>query len=150
MTNSDWYLKKLRSPHWQRKRLLVMDRDKFACTRCSETEKELHVHHLDYKYGKDPWDYPLENFKTLCCDCHKEESQLRKVIAGKTLKALREDQFLVLGLLDAAYEDAILHEYRCESLHRINGLVEQGADWDSEGRYYSLDGRNYDEDGNLM
>lgn len=31
----------------------------------------LEVHHLTYAAGCEPWEYPLENFQTLCRDCHQ-------------------------------------------------------------------------------
>lgn len=65
------YIEKLRSPKWQKKRLEIFQRDSWACLECSDMENSLHVHHLQYIHGKDPWDYSDDNFQTLCEDCHK-------------------------------------------------------------------------------
>jgi hypothetical protein len=63
------YSEKLKDPRWQRKRLLILDRDNWKCTACRSSTKTLHVHHLIYT-GTDPWDTPNEHLETLCCDCH--------------------------------------------------------------------------------
>lgn len=75
----NWYIEKLRHPKWQKKRLQILDRDGFKCTECGDTEATLNVHHLSYDYGKDPWDYPDENMKTLCENCHEYLHSLEKV-----------------------------------------------------------------------
>ena len=62
------YSEKLKSPKWQKKRLEVLNRDKFRCCTCGDEETELHVHHL--KYTKEPYDAPLEDLQTLCKVCH--------------------------------------------------------------------------------
>ena len=62
------YLEKLKHPNWQKKRLLILERDNFTCRYCSDKETELHIHHL--KYHKNPWDAKDENLVTLCKDCH--------------------------------------------------------------------------------
>ncbi len=67
------YAEKLKDPRWQKKRLEVMERDDFKCKLCNDDSKTLHVHHKSYQYGKEPWDYELDNFTTLCYDCHELE-----------------------------------------------------------------------------
>ena len=68
--NSLIYSEKLQDPHWQRKRLEILSRDKFTCQLCQDTETTLHVHHKEYLKGHQPWEYPDDNFQTLCKDCH--------------------------------------------------------------------------------
>jgi len=63
------YSEKLRDPRWQKKRLQVMERDKFRCRICHSTEITLNVHHI--KYEKiEPWEYGDKNLVTLCENCH--------------------------------------------------------------------------------
>lgn len=62
-------------PKWQKKRLEILERDGFSCMCCGEENKQLHVHHKYYIAGKNIWDYPNDSLITLCCDCHKIESQ---------------------------------------------------------------------------
>lgn len=52
-------------------RLQVFERDKWACRLCSATDKTLHAHHVFYRPGCEPWDYPIWAFLTLCADCHE-------------------------------------------------------------------------------
>lgn len=64
-------------PEWKTFRELVLRRDKFSCLGpllhvfprgCSGY---LVVHHLDYKDGCRPWDYPLSWCITLCRKHHR-------------------------------------------------------------------------------
>jgi hypothetical protein len=89
---SKTYAEKLKDPRWQRKRLEILERDKFTCRFCRSTEKTLHVHHRIYLKGRQPWDYEDHVFATLCEDCH-EESELRKNSVLLTLgRNHRQDQ----------------------------------------------------------
>lgn len=67
------YQEKCRLPQWQKRRLEILSRDAFTCTKCAATTKQLHVHHRYYERGRDPWDYPDDALATLCEDCHKAE-----------------------------------------------------------------------------
>lgn len=62
------YAEKLKDPRWQRKRLEVLNRDKFTCQCCQATLIELHIHHK--KYSGEPWEAPSEDLITLCKHCH--------------------------------------------------------------------------------
>lgn len=83
------YSEKLKDPRWQRKRLEILNRDDFTCQHCHDRTKTLHVHHLDYEYGKEPWDYPDEYLITLCEVCHEEESINRQEIERLLLRQFR-------------------------------------------------------------
>lgn len=65
------YSEKLKDPRWQRKRLEILQRDNFCCQSCNDAEKTLHVHHVFYQKGRDPWDYSNCDLITLCDDCHE-------------------------------------------------------------------------------
>jgi hypothetical protein len=67
---SKTYWEKLKDPRWQKKRLEIMERDKFTCQHCSSSEKTLNVHHKFYKKRAEPWDYEDWQLITLCEDCH--------------------------------------------------------------------------------
>lgn len=71
MTYSD----KLRDPRWQKRRLEVFQRDGFKCCDCDSESETLHVHHRYYVRGREPWNYPLCAFQTLCKDCHEAEQE---------------------------------------------------------------------------
>ncbi len=64
------YSEKLRDPRWQRRRLAILERDSFACVVCGDTQTTLHVHHVAYVRGRDPWDYSERALVTLCETCH--------------------------------------------------------------------------------
>jgi len=74
---SETYFDKLKDPRWQKKRLLVLHRDKFTCSSCGSTDKELHVHHMMYE-SKIPWETRDFFLITLCTDCHKERHEKEK------------------------------------------------------------------------
>lgn len=63
----------LKHPKWQKKRLEIMNRDGFKCVECGDDENQLHVHHLVYRKGKKPWEYPEWELATLCEFCHTVE-----------------------------------------------------------------------------
>jgi hypothetical protein len=69
------YSEKLRDPRWQRKRLEILSRDNWTCQACDEKEDTLHVHHLKYLRGRDPWDYEDKDLITLCEYCHEQENE---------------------------------------------------------------------------
>lgn len=72
------YSEKLKDPRWQKKRLEIMQRDKFCCKKCGDAETTLHVHHKEYHAGLRPWDYENKNYITLCEHCHTEVELLKK------------------------------------------------------------------------
>ena len=77
------YSEKLKDPRWQKKRLEILERDEWACKRCGNNKKTLHVHHK--KYHKEPWDAKNNDLETLCEDCHAEEksnNDTKKEIIG--------------------------------------------------------------------
>jgi hypothetical protein len=64
------YSDQLLDPRWQKKRLQILERDKWTCQKCSDTGATLHVHHKKYLTNTDPWDYPDEFLTSLCELCH--------------------------------------------------------------------------------
>lgn len=70
------YSEKLKDPRWQKKRLGVLERAKWACEECKDTEQTLHVHHTLYIYGKEPWEYEDGELKCLCEACHEARGSL--------------------------------------------------------------------------
>lgn len=80
------YAEKLKDPRWQKCRLDVLSRDGFTCQLCGDKETELHVHHLEYEFNKEPWGYPLTNFVAYCRHCHAAVEHLKKSYPDKVLK----------------------------------------------------------------
>lgn len=108
------YSDKLKDPRWQRKRLEVMQRDKFRCLVCGDDKSTLHVHHLAY-HG-DPWKTPLGMLETLCESCHEFRSE--------TNKKLREMSTSDLSLL---IHQADFMERHDKDLRLLRNLVGSGA-----------------------
>lgn len=66
------YQRQLTSPHWQRKRLEIFQRDDFICRWCGDKETELVVHHVKYLPGVKAWEHPSDLLLTICTPCHEE------------------------------------------------------------------------------
>ncbi len=73
------YAEKLKDPRWQKKRLEILNRDGWACVLCFNSKDQLHVHHLFYEKGKEPWEYNSGFLITLCSDCHKEDESCHEI-----------------------------------------------------------------------
>ena len=80
------YGEKLRDPRWQRKRLEIMNRDKFRCTICNSSSSELHVHHGYYERNLDPWEYDDDTLLTVCHACHEEAENVRVTLIKRIAK----------------------------------------------------------------
>jgi DNA-directed RNA polymerase subunit N (RpoN/RPB10) len=64
------YQEQIKSPKWQKKRLEILNLRGFKCEKCSNEEKQLHVHHGAYIIGNKVWDYEESSLHTLCYSCH--------------------------------------------------------------------------------
>lgn len=96
------YAEKLRDPRWQKKRLEVMERDHFSCIGCGNDKETLNVHHKYYVRGKEPWEYELSAFMTLCETCHEFESVNRRTAEEKILLAFKRAGFFAGHLEELA------------------------------------------------
>ena len=65
------YAEQLKSPKWQKKRLEILERDKFTCQWCGTQSDQLHVHHYFYFKDCEIWDYEDIYLITVCNDCHE-------------------------------------------------------------------------------
>jgi hypothetical protein len=82
------YSQKLLDPRWQKKRLGILERDKWSCQICEDKEKTLHVHHIFYDGFNDPWDCLNESLITLCFECHENEQEQYKNSITELKKAM--------------------------------------------------------------
>jgi len=74
-----------RDSRWQKKRLEIMERDKWYCQSCGKGGEgvTLNVHHVYYESGKAPWEYPSECLITYCEDCHtKRHERQNRLLVG--------------------------------------------------------------------
>ena len=93
LERAEQYSAKLKDPRWWKKRLKILERDKWTCQKqlCLDTESTLMVHHRLYLPNTEPWDYPDELLVTLCEDCHEEEKVNSPGIEQSLIYALREN-----------------------------------------------------------
>lgn len=87
------YIELLKHPFWQKKRLEIFQRDNFKCTKCRDTLSTLHVHHLYYKFGLNPWEYPDEALTTLCELCHLKVEFIKYINRFGTIYLRKIDKF---------------------------------------------------------
>lgn len=71
------YSDKLKDPRWQKKRLKIFERDEWKCIHCGRNDRTLHVHHIEYQRGLEPWEYSDDKLQTLCEKCHTSLYSLR-------------------------------------------------------------------------
>lgn len=95
----------LKDPRWQKKRLQILERDKFTCRSCYDNESTLHVHHLIYDSDLKPWKYNDEDLITLCEVCHKAVTYLDRMLANADFGF--ETISLVVKLLNRVEEEQI-------------------------------------------
>jgi hypothetical protein len=79
MGSREDYAAKWKDPRWQKKRLLIFERDNFTCQLCRDKGTTLSVHHRYYIKGADPWDYLDDCLVTLCEPCHESETETRRL-----------------------------------------------------------------------
>lgn len=72
MSSNKEFFDQYKNPLWQKRRLEVLEYDKFTCRRCGDKESELHVHHSFYDSKRKVWEYSISNLLTVCDKCHKE------------------------------------------------------------------------------
>ena len=82
-----------KDPRWQKKRLEIFNRDKFTCQFCQSKTNTLAIHHLEYHDNLKPWEYKDEELLSVCEDCHKKETEDRKITEKALLKMLKNKKF---------------------------------------------------------
>lgn len=107
------YSEKLRDPRWQKQRLKILERDDWACQACFDSESTLHVHHRYYTKGSEPWEYSDEALLTLCEECHKFETDTRRVEEDQLLLVLRH-------YLLASDVDGLAEYLLCGFRHKVH------------------------------
>lgn len=88
------YEEKLKDPRWQKKRLEIMERDKFTCQVCERGINDgtpLNVHHLVYDKEKEPWEYASSDLITLCERCHQKVHNGEIVIPRREIATPRRE-----------------------------------------------------------
>lgn len=101
------YADQLSHPDFQKLRLLVFERDGWACRDCDAKNKRLTLHHCIYIRGRKAWEYPPELLVSLCWDCHQvrqgREEALHIAIAAHLAQVpVRRIEPAAWALLDSA------------------------------------------------
>jgi len=124
------YSRKLQHPDWQKKKYEIYERDKFTCRKCLSIDKQLVAHHLKYEFGKEPWDYPNEFFKTLCKDDHEAEHECKKLFNNLIVETLKKE-FYYEDLLDISclilkmFQDRQSYNYFYSKLDKLVTEIDQ-------------------------
>lgn len=122
----------LRKPQWQKKRLQILERDKWSCQCCGDTETELQVHHKRYESGKRPWQYADEDLTTFCLHCH---SFLHYIFLFQAQKPTINEK---LPAIQKRYVEST-NTYYMDMLIDNNMLVTGFIQYDSDNEYW-IDG----------
>jgi hypothetical protein len=128
------YAEQIKSPKWQKKRLKILERDKYTCQSCGEENKTLHVHHLLYKKGNSIWEYKDHELTTLCEECHEEITRLFENIKLNLQPRLftTDHAFVYSNIIEMisrmSLADVIEIKYIIESIFRISIIYTQGRE----------------------
>ena len=128
------YKEKFLDPRWQKKRLLILERDEWTCRLCGEISKTLHIHHKFYIFGVEPWDYSDDILETLCVDCHEIEWAYKQMFNNDVHSLLQDGwTYEQLGQLLAAIMQPLDYD-RDERVRWSSfvGMVPEYAEWVKE------------------
>jgi hypothetical protein len=84
------YSEKLRDDRWKSKSLRKKEWAEFECQDCGN-KNNLEIHHCYYKYGLEPWQYPLDSLRCLCSICHKKRGALEMEFRAKLAEITTTD-----------------------------------------------------------
>jgi hypothetical protein len=102
-----WYREIRQHPEWFKLRTKVWARannccEHKGCTYSYDEKNPLDVHHIKYVKGKEPWDYPLDNFELLCRKHHSAKHKRKNsktshdticCVCGEKIKPISKDEF---------------------------------------------------------
>lgn len=121
MKNNTTYSEKLRHPKWQKKRLEILQRDSFTCQMCSDTETELHIHHLEY--NGEPHEIKNDKLLTVCKHCHfiledakKQNIKVIRIESGGFYKIAMSKDGIAYYSLDYGEPITFLISFRYNSI----------------------------------
>lgn len=70
LTAKEQYAEKLKDARWRERRLKEIATANRRCEMCHASRFELHVHHVRYVDGVEPWDADQEDLCVVCEHCH--------------------------------------------------------------------------------
>lgn len=100
------YSSQLRDTRWQKKRLELLEAANWSCCNCGSETRELQCHHLIYRKGKSPWEYPNSEIIVLCSQCHEYITKIQSEVNERILTynaqmpGYSDAIHVILGFLD--------------------------------------------------
>jgi hypothetical protein len=88
------YSDKLKDPRWQKKRLIIFDRDGWTCQLCGDKETTLHAHHKKYT-GYNPWDALDDDLITYCEHCHNIVGKFDQIDGCEIVKVIKYPHIVI-------------------------------------------------------
>jgi hypothetical protein len=117
------YSELLRDPRWQKKRLEILQRDRWSCMACGDATKTLHVHHKVYSKGAMPWEYEDRLLVTLCAGCHEGEEE-KKLSLYESIGRLPTGMLDVIrGMVDTVVASTEETSVRAEGYEHAQGIA---------------------------
>lgn len=119
------YFDLLKSPHWQKKRLEILEAADFLCEECRDGESTLHVHHTYYGKGRKPWEYEDCFFQVLCEKCHQKISLIDDTFHQNFYALIKEpEKYELMGYLRAKMivKTNIYMDFYPQNVHELNGF----------------------------
>lgn len=110
------YTERLLDPLWQKKRVVILQRDNFTCQYCGDKTQTLHIHHLCYNPNYLPWDVNDDALITICKDCHKIDHL-------ENLSIMEKELINQLHSLKQAYGSSTDFKYIHNIIRNINKII---------------------------
>lgn len=118
------YSKKLLDPRWQKKRLLILQRDDFKCHFCNDDKATLHIHHINYL--NNPWDAKNSDLTTLCKHCHSGIHYLEKEFAlnFNDIKSIKKKNLITDSGIDESVTNLFILTDKITSIQIYDNDIE--------------------------
>lgn len=135
------YQELLQHPKWQKKRLEILERDEYTCQLCQDTETQLQIHHLEYSYGINPWEYSNDKLITYCAICHALEEFLKKEFTNLKIalifyKKNQGDSILIecylhqpFTSMDRYHEGLFIYEKQTKRIRTVSIILKDEIDY---------------------
>lgn len=92
------YSEKLRDQRWKNKSQQKKEWAEYKCQDCGSSSN-LEIHHCYYRYGLEPWQYPMDSLRCLCSKCHKKRGALEMEFRAKLAEITTTDLEAITDLV---------------------------------------------------
>ncbi len=111
------YVKKISDERWKEKSNRKKEWAEYKCQDCVRKDN-LEVHHCYYRYGLEPWQYPLDSLRCLCSTCHKKRGKLELEFRAKLAEITTRDLEVMTDLIT----NGILHYSKEKVMNLISSI----------------------------